>query len=476
MQHFLSLATRKQKFYLLLCLIVGISLYAGLADYDWYWQCELGEAIVTRGDFNAIYSLQWGTKGVAEYLDHEWLTNVMFYICSLGGLFGISLAKLLICIAYAFGTCYYLNSEGKELNDTAMLGIGGYVFIMAGIFIKIKAYILSVVFLFFEVILLKRYKKSQDVENFAWMLLLLVVWNNMHSGSMPLFFVVAGVYWATELKFNKRVLLALPAYVLSLVVNPYGYKLPVFDFLHNFDPVMKQIVLDWRAIDAKETLGMVCALLILGVVFFLIGTDLKKHMFDVLMIGLVLFMSFQSARHLIYLAPFFYSIVLDNKHEFKMSDIVRMILPGICAGLCALSFAQAFSEEGYLISYAADYTEQELIEAVLETNSETSDGLFAGDIALWQYDIQTFTSGAFPCTRERTLAAYELLYSASDARITELIDEWELTKFLAIKLNPAIEYRNTNSILYDYLASHDEYECLYDSDFYFYFVRKDLLA
>lgn len=475
MLSYLKLMTRRDKFFLLIGAILMISLYAGLADYDWYWQCELGEAVLTRGDFNAIYGLQWGKKGVAEYLDHEWLCNVAFYLCSLCGTYGISVAKALICLVYWAATCYFLKSEGKDFNDTSIVAVGLYLFAMAGVFIKVKAYILSVAFLLIEVAFLKKYKSSKDKRYFAYMAVLLVVWNNMHSGSIPLFFIVAGAYWLTELARDKKVLMMLPAYVLALCVNPYGPKLVYFDLIHNFDPVMKQIVNDWRCIDAKETLGVLCASIVLGVVFFLIGTDFKKHMFDIIMIAVVLYMSFQSARHLIYLAPFFYSIVLDNEYKLKLSDTVCWLACGFCVGIACLSCIQGFSSPDYERTYGANYIEPELAELLIETNKDTCDGLYATDISVWQYDLKPFTSGAFPCTRERVLASYELGYSASEARIEELIDEWGLTKFVAIKYNPAVKFREGNGVLYDYLSTHDEYELLYDSNFYYYFVRKDLL-
>lgn len=466
---------RKHKFYLLIAVVVFISMYAGLADYDWYWQCELGEAIIKDFNFNEVYNLHWGTKGVSEYLDHEWLTNILFYLCSSTGMYGISIAKLLICAAYAVATCYYLEAEGKEYNEASMIGILAYVFMMAGVFIKVKAYIISVVFLFVELVLLKKYKASSSSKYFLYMFVLLIVWNNMHSGSLPLFFIVAGVYWLTDLKRSKEVLFMLPIYIVGTFINPYGPKLVWFDLTHNFDPVMKEIVMDWRCIDAKETLGVLCALIVLGVVFFLIGTDLKAHLFDVCMIGVVLLMSLQSARHLIYLAPFFYSVVLDNKYTIKLGDTFWFLVRGFCVGICALSLLQAFGPSNYKTYYGADYIEPDLLELLQETNSDTCDGLFATDIGLWQYDLKPFTSGAFPCTRERALASYELGYSASEARIEELIDEWGLTKFVAIKHNPAVPFGEGNGVLYAYLSTHDEYKLLYDSDFYYYFVRKDLL-
>lgn len=478
MQKWLKSLTFEEKFYAFIFAIVAISLYAGLADYDWYWQVELGKAIVNIGNFNAIYTLQWGIKGVTEYLDHEWLTNIGFYLCSLTGKYGISVAKALICVAYTVATCFFLHSENKNYNDASLIGICGYLFVMATVFIKVKAYILSVVFLLIEVTFLKWYKASRNMKYFVYMFILTVLWNNMHSGSIPLLFIVAGVYWLVELMNDPKVISVGLLCALGLGINPYGYKLVVFDFLHNFDPVMKEIVMDWRCIDGKETVGVVCTLVVIGVVFFLIGTDIKAHAFDLIMTGLVFYMSFQSARHLIYLAPFFYSIVLDNKYEFKLKSAVKFYLTWMCVGIAVLSWIQGFSAKDYERSYGMNYMEPELVGILLETNSETSDGLYtsAGGCQVWTLGLKAFASGAFPCTRERALAEYEMTYSASDARIMELIDEWGLTKFLAIKYNPAISYSDGNGILYDYLSAREEYELLYDSDFYYYFVRRGLTS
>lgn len=470
--------TFMQKLYLFVGVILAISLYAGLADYDWYWQVELGKKIVTEFNFNGVYDLHWGNKGVSEYLDHEWLTNILFYLCSCTGKYGISVAKVMICIAYGVATCYYLSSFDKEgFDDTAVIGICGYLFIMATVFIKVKAYILSVAFLLVEVTFLRKYKESRDKWYFVYMFILCVLWNNMHSGSIPLFFLVAFVYWATELKFDRVVLLRTPAYLFSLALTPWGYKLVLFDIMHNFDPVMKEIILDWRCIDAKEELGVLCALTVLVVVFLTIKTDIRKHAFDLIMGGVVLFMSFQSARHLIYLAPFLYSILIGNKYEFKLNDTVRWAGKWFCVGIAVLSLIQGFNSKTYEKSYGMKYIESGLFEKLVETNEQVSDGLYANsEIALWEYGLKQFTSGAFPAIRERRLAEYELVYSASPQRIEEIISEYELTKFLGVKYNPAVTFSEGPGLLYEYLASNDDYELVYDSDFYYYFVRKDLLV
>lgn len=471
-------ASSRSKLRILVIAVSLISLYAGLADYDWYWQCELGKSIVRDFNFNGIYNLHWGTKGVSEYLDHEWLTNIFFYFCSLLGTYSISFAKLIICVTYAVTTILYLESYDNQYNDAAYIGVFGYLFLMSTVFIKVKAYILSVVFLLVEMMFLRKYRASQDKRCFVYMAILLVVWNNMHSGSIPMFFLVAGLYWLLELNRDKQVLKLLPIYVLLLCVNPYGFRLALFDILHNFDPVMKEVILDWRAIDGKDTLGKLCALIIIGVVVYLIGCDYKEHKFDILMIFIVLYMSFGSARHLIYLAPFLYPVILDNKYELKLNNTVRFSLYCFLVGIALLSCIKGFSAKDYEKTYGINRVAPELLEALQATNADTCDGLYATtEVALWQYGLKTFASGAYPYIRERAIAIHELTYSASDERIKELIDEWGLTKFLAIKYNPTLSYSDRPGLLYEYLTAHsDEYELLYDSNFYYYFVRKDLVA
>lgn len=56
-----------------------------------------------------------------------------------------------------------------------------------------------------------------------------------------------------------------------------------------------------------------------------------------------------------------------------------------------------------------------------------------------------------------------------------MIDYYGLTKFVFPKNNTLIDYYNVNNTLYEYLVSNDEYECLYDSDFYCYFVKKGVV-
>lgn len=192
-------------FYICIFAIFALSVYTGLADFDYYWQIDLGRQIVKNGEFDGIYNQIWGSLGVSAYYDHEWLTNILFYFASLIGIRGISVMKLLISLFLATCTTLYIRSEKKELNIASTIELIMFFFILSTVFIKVKAYCISIGFLLLEVMFLKQYKRSLSNKYFIYMLILLLFWTNMHSGSMPLFFGVAGIYWLINLRSEKKI-------------------------------------------------------------------------------------------------------------------------------------------------------------------------------------------------------------------------------------------------------------------------------
>lgn len=463
-------------FYICIFAIFALSVYSGLADFDYYWQVDLGRQIVKNGDFNGIYKQVWGSLGISTYYDHEWLTNILFYFVSLIGIKGISVMKLLISIFLATCTTYYIRSEKKELNIVSTFEVIAFLFVISTVFLKVKAYCISIGFLLLEVMFLKRYKRSRSNKYFIYMLILLLFWTNMHSGSMPLFFGVAGIYWLINLRSEKKILLFGVGYLLSTLINPYGYKLVVFNLLHNGDKTMKQYVLDWRALDAKTATGVLCALLIFMCVISLYKVNLKRHLFDVVMLFIVIFLSLQSVRHLIYLTPFIISIVLDTKFTSKKFTSEQLgYISLFFIGLAILVNISAFTSDRYKEDYAMNYVDDDLKQLLIDTNKNNCGGIFTADIDMWSLGLKSFDSGAFPYTKQRFEDSYLIMYCGSDSQIKQVIDYYGLKKFVFSKNNILIDYYNVNNTLYEYLSNNDEYECLYDSDFYCYFVQKGVV-
>lgn len=463
-------------FYICIFAIFALSVYTGLADFDYYWQIDLGRQIVKNGEFDGIYNQIWGSLGVSAYYDHEWLTNILFYFASLIGIRGISVMKLLISLFLATCTTLYIRSEKKELNIASTIELIMFFFILSTVFIKVKAYCISIGFLLLEVMFLKQYKRSLSNKYFIYMLILLLFWTNMHSGSMPLFFGVAGIYWLINLRSEKKILLYGIGYLLSTLINPYGYKLVIFNLLHNGDKVMKQYVLDWRALDAKTPVGVLCAFLIFMCIISLYRVNLKEHLFDVVMLFVVIFLGLQSVRHLIYLTPFIISIALDTKFTLKkFSNEQLSYISLFFIGLALLINISTFITKDYKENYAMDYVDDNLKQLLIETNKDDSTGLFASNIDVCYLGLKSFSSGAFPCTRQRFLDSYLITCSGTNSQIKQVIDYYGLTKFVFLRNNNLIDYYNVDNTLYEYLANNDEYECLYDSDFYCYFVQKGVV-
>lgn len=461
-------------FYITIFAIFAISVYAGLADFDYYWQVDLGKHIINEGNFNSIYNQCWGSLGVSEYYDHEWLTNVLFYFVSLIGIKGISLMKLIVAMFVALCVILYINSEEKEPNTVSIVCLIVFFFMLSTVFIKVKAYCISIGFLLLEIMFLKQYKRTSYKRYFIYMWILLLFWNNMHSGSMPLFFVIAGIYWLTDLRSDKKIPLYGLVYLISTLINPYGYKLVVFNLMHNGDKVMKKYVLDWRALDAKTSTGVFCALFIFICIVTLYKVDLKKHIFEVVMMFLFIFMGLQSVRHLIYLTPFYITMVLDNDFKLEISKSIMRFVTFFFVSLAILCNYNAFTSDNYKQLYALDYVDDELRQLIIDTNKDSCDGIFTADVDMWSLGLKSFGSGAFPCTRQRFLDSYLIMYSGSNKQIAQVIDYYGLTKFVFSKNNILVDYYLLNNVLYDYLSNNDDYKCLYDSDFYCYFVRKDI--
>ena len=463
-------------FYICIFAIFALSVYAGLADFDYYWQVDLGRQIVKNGEFNGIYNQSWGSLGISTYYDHEWLTNIIFYFVSLIGIKGISVMKLLISFFLATCTTLYIRSEKKELNIVSTIELIVFFFILSTVFVKVKAYCISIGFLLLEVMFLKQYKRSRSNKYFIYMLILLLFWTNMHSGSMPLFFGVAGIYWLINLRNEKKIILYGVGYLLSTLINPYGYKLVIFNLLHNGDKTMKQYVLDWRALDAKTATGVLCAFVIFMCIISLHKVNLKEHLFDIIMLFIVIFLGLQSVRHLIYLTPFITSIALDTKFIAKKFNNEQLgYISLFFIGLAILVNVNAFSSKDYNEKYAMNYVDDDLKQLLIDTNKDDCNNIFTADIDMWSLGLKSFSSGAFPCTKQRFEDSYLIMYCGSDSQIKQVIDYYGLTKFVFSKNNILIDYYNVNNTLYEYLANNNEYECLYDSDFYCYFVKKGVV-
>ena len=453
-------------------------VYAGLADLDYYWQADLGSDVLAGLGFNTADGLVWQGAGLGEYLNHEWLFCVaMSLFNSLFGVWDVFALKVFMCLLTGVCTAWFLKRfsliDGSVSRGMFILLC---VFLNAMVFVKVKAYSLSVLFLMAELVFLKDWRDSESkrarVLVFLRVLMLCVVWNNVHSGSVPLFFFFASVW----LDWRLKEILCGVACAVSLLVNPYGYKLLLFDMFHASDKWMRAVNGDWASVDAKTVLGVICTFL-LASAFVLLIFDAGRRI--IVCVTVVFFLSMSSARHCIYLFPFLYlatsGCILFDKVDgllFKAFVGVKPIIVFSSLVFALMAFISGVSQavsEGYRMWYVDD----EFVSA-MEGAGFTSDSHLFTDpdvVYLKPLGYLDFTVGAYPLVANRVLDSDVLLSYGGEEQISQIIDFYAFDGYVFCKWNLKVPYYDVESPLYAYLV-HQGYEKAYDDGWLVCFSNK----
>lgn len=466
-QELRRLFNRKYMMYACIMLICVCGVYAGLADVDFYWQAALGKASLD-GNFNKIYDLIWGSAGVSEYLDHEWLCNIIFYIFSLFPYRYMAVLKLVICILTGIQFVRYIRSEKKDYTDIQMYLIYLFIFLYMMIYCKVKAYSFSLLFFMEELMLLRRIGVSHKRVDYIKMVILSWVWFNFHSGSALLFFGVYGMWWLCTGRKMRQMLWGIICLLVTFI-NPYGIRLWFFNIRHFFDPTMKMIIKDWKGLDFTIGNGYV----VFGVCLFCVIVavlHMREFFFKSMLVFVFTYLSFSSMRHCIYMFPLAISLVgFISIGEKKLTHGVDVIASGFLAFLIVFDVLVG---SGYGDSYVEGYIDSELISEIKKVDNE---GLFTdcSYMCLWQYDIKEFSVGAYPVNATRVQDVKTMTCYGGESSIESIINHYGLNSFVFCKWNSEVEYYDVTSPLFDYLSARsDEYELVYDSDMLVFFVRR----
>lgn len=461
----------KDWFDICILFISVLGIYAGLSDLDYVWQADLGRQVLQDGNFSGYYSQIWGSLGVTEYYDHEWLCNVLFYLFSFIPYKPLVWLKFFICLCTGVSFVIFIREfELNKLSNFKKYQILIIYALYALVFLKVKAYSFSVICFILELVILNKYRKRESNKLLIYFGILCVFWTNIHSGSVLLFFVVAGLYWLVYYRNIK--LLVFGVVMLGLTcVNPYGYKLVLFNISHNFNSVMKTLLLDWQSIDAKTEIGFVVSLLVLHFIWNIFNSKTFDRVIFYLSLCTLL-LSLGSIRHIIYFIPLAIIGVAYSRVDFKL-NFNNSWLVAFFVGLWCLTSFSTFS--GDYNSYSYNYVSEELEEIIY--NIEDDNGLFNEHdfVNMTRYGRKNFITGAFPLHSQRVIDGYMMLHYLSPNQLQDVIDYYDLNKFIFNKYNlenfTKTGYLVTNN-LYNYLMESDSYEIVYNSEELVYIRKK----
>ena len=250
------------------------------------------------------------TSAGAELLNHEWLSELPYYLgyktWGLRGLLAVN--TLVLCLVFA--AMYYLACRrGADCGDAALTTIAAILLGLASSGPRMHnfGYLCLTVLL----ITLERF---QQTGRGLWLIPpVFTVWVNLH-GSWVFGFVIMGIYLASGLMKDSqgrivaepwkrrqlaKLLAVMFASAAALLVNPYGYKLVwyPFDLLFRQHANMANVV-EWQSVNFNTFNGVLALCLIFTLLGIGLVTAARWAVRDVLMAGFALWTGLSHVRFL----------------------------------------------------------------------------------------------------------------------------------------------------------------------------------
>jgi hypothetical protein len=310
--------TLKRPFNIILLTLLGIFIFLSAFqkqhwDTDIFWALRAGEWIIENLEVPKSDPFSYTFQG-EPWIDFTWGFQVMAHLfyTYLGGWYGIFFLQLLVTSLTFY--LIYLNlkllTSGRVSLCICLLFL---VYFCSYHRFFIRPHLFAYLFISLYLLFLNLYvKKGQS--RFLYLLLpLQVLWVNIHS-SFVLGIFMAGVYALSAFvdearekglgaeispKLKRLIFISLLLPVFSLV-NPYGWKLAVFPFIHQGGENAEALrhIGEWTKIPLNELL------------FYLYPFPLHYFAFKLLVIGaaLSLVMNYRRAnvRDTVLLAAAFY--------------------------------------------------------------------------------------------------------------------------------------------------------------------------
>jgi len=285
-------------------LVNGDKIY----DPDIWWHLKAGEYIWQNQTIPKTDFYSFSNSG-HEWITHEWLAEVMFYLANRAGdFYGLFLLNLglLTGIYYLLGRLIYLRAE-KDLTLTTAVLIACMVF--SSIFWVFRPHLIAYLYFISYLLILEMYHRGKD---HTWLLpVIMVLWVNTHGsyimGAVLLVLnIVAGILPLSFGKLSaeswdrprlKKLMLILVFVIAAIFVNPNTYKLVYYPFFTINSQVIMDNIEEWASPDFHNPVFK-AFLAYFFLVFAILMTSKKNiKLIDLLYLGLFTYLAMFGARN-----------------------------------------------------------------------------------------------------------------------------------------------------------------------------------
>lgn len=215
-----------------LLLAIGIALYwlMPLNDPDFFWHLKTGELIYTTSSLPTTDPFSFTRQG-AEWVLHEWLFQLLIYMCHLWfgeyGLRVLVLGSIALCLYFTHLT---MRTTGLAHHTSTILLI--WLLLSLITFITPRPQLASYLFFAYYLNAIYQALKTREARHLHALPLLMILWVNMHGGYLIgvtlLALATASTWLEGRLRatsqaaddLTRRLLLTTVATLLASSVNP----------------------------------------------------------------------------------------------------------------------------------------------------------------------------------------------------------------------------------------------------------------
>ena len=467
----------------------------GISGNDFWWHIKVGEWIMENGNVPTVDIFSWyGIQQKIPWTAHEWLADVIYFLIyqylGSAGIFGFALlaAGLLIFLMWWQAKDYCKNNPLISGLFFTLLAV------LCSLFFYGRPHVFSYFLLFFELKILYEFLENPASKKIYFIPVIGCLWSNLHGGSSNLAYILCIVFLVcSKLNFtlgriyaakveNKAFLKLLgvsAGTVLSILVNPIGFKVLIYLYISLGNDLMMKVISEWQPPDAKVIGNVVLyflPIILMSIGFFTEHT--KIRFIDIIVMGMFIYLFFRSARFIIlwYIAAVFYSF--RYMPVCKVADIVKWWEKAV-AIVCGIALiGMIIYGTGEIIrnfqikSMISEVLSDEMISCVKEDSPErifndynTGESLIYNEIPVF-FDARAdlyekehiFENGLSLMMLEQANKEAGTQY----VDVETLMDYYNFDRILMLKTRP----------LYSYMMSHpDIYECIFEDNTAGYFKR-----
>ncbi len=288
------------------------------ADTDLWGHIQFGKEIWEKGFIPSVDSYSYTANGF-PWINHEWLTEVLFYLIYL---YFDSTGLLIFKLIVGFSVVWLLSNFYFSKEKNLFIYVLFFTLLTAVFTIRFatRPQILSL--LFSAILIVSIYKYFDG--NKKWLKtfpIIFVLWTNLHGGVLAGLGFFGCIVFVESIRsiFQKKSIdstlcLIFTFSFCALFVNPYGYKLLLF-FLETVSK--PRDISEWKGLSLLDTKFIYFkAIAFFALVSF--SSKRRKEPWEIVVVLVSIYFAFSHVRH-IAIASIFSSLFI----LFNLSEISR---------------------------------------------------------------------------------------------------------------------------------------------------------